>query len=132
MSTNASEKKALAKYRIERAHESLKDAQTLASEGGSAAGIVNRAYYAMFYAALALLATLGKETSKHRGVIAFFDEYFVKPGILPKEMSKFLHSAFDTRLAGDYEDVSITMEQAHQVLESAIQFLKSTEEKLSK
>ena len=132
MSRDTSEKKALIKYRMERAHESLGDANMLYQQSGSPAGVVNRAYYAMFYGALALLATMGKETSKHRGVIAFFDEYFVRPKVFPKEMSKFLHNAFDMRLTGDYEEeADLTKDQALQVLESAVQFVKTIEEKLS-
>lgn len=43
---------------------------------------VNRAYYAIFYAANALLATKGLERSKHSGVIAAFRQHFVKPAPL--------------------------------------------------
>jgi uncharacterized protein (UPF0332 family) len=132
MSREIDQKKALIEYRMKRAHESLRDATMLYKQNGSPAGVVNRAYYSMFYAALALLVTMGKETSKHRGVIAFFDEYFVKPGIFPKEMSKFLHNAFDMRQTGDYEnEAELSQEQALQILESATHFVNSIEEKLS-
>jgi uncharacterized protein (UPF0332 family) len=40
---------------------------------------VNRAYYAFFYTATALLLTLDLTRSKHSGVLAAFREYFVKP-----------------------------------------------------
>jgi len=87
----------------------------------------------MFYAALALLATIGQETSKHSGVLALFDEHFIKPKILPKEMSKFLHLAFDMRQTGDYEEeAGLTKEQALQVLDSAVQFVNFIEERFSK
>jgi hypothetical protein len=45
---------------------------------------VNRAYYAMFYAVLALLAQGKQENSKHSGAIALFDKDFVKLGIFKK------------------------------------------------
>ncbi|MCI0607562.1 MAG: HEPN domain-containing protein [Anaerolineae bacterium] len=131
MSPRESEKKELIQYRIERSRSTLRDAQILYEQGGNPASIVNRAYYAMFYAALALLVTIGQETSKHQGVLALFDQYFIKTKALPKEMSKFLHHAFDSRQAGDYEDeVILTQEQALQILESAVQFINSIEEKL--
>ena len=38
--------------------------------GGSSVSIVNRAYYSIFYAALALLVTVDTEPSKHTGVLA--------------------------------------------------------------
>lgn len=50
---------------------------------------VNRAYYAIFYAANALLATEGLERSKHSAVIAAFRERFVKTGRIEREFSYF-------------------------------------------
>ena len=133
MKSKSSEKQALIEYRMKRAHATLRDAQLLYKQDGDPASIVNRAYYAMFYAALALLVTIGQESSKHQGVLALFDQHFIKPKILPKEMGKFLHHAFDTRQVGDYEEeAELTKEQANQVLKSAIQFIDSIEERLSK
>jgi len=132
MTGDPANRKALAEYRMERARATLSAAQALSQQEEDPASVVNRAYYSMLYAALALLATIGQQTSKHSGVLALFDEHFIKPKILPKEMSKFLHLAFDVRHAGDYEDeAEITKEQALQVLESAIRFFNSKEEKLS-
>ena len=132
MKSESSEKKALIQYRMKRARSTLRASQLLYKQGGDPASIVNRAYYAMFYAALALLVTIGQESSKHQGVLASFDKYFIKPKILPKEMGRFLHHAFDTRQIGDYEEeAELTKEQAFQILESAVQFINSIEEKLS-
>jgi uncharacterized protein (UPF0332 family) len=131
MTEDPSYAQALIKYRIERAHQTLKAAQLLCEQNADSASIVNRAYYAMFYAALALLATIGEETSKHGGVMALFDRHFIKTGVLPKEMGKFLHTAFDIRQTGDYEDKSeISQEVSRQILVFAEKFVKSIEEKL--
>jgi len=43
----------LINYRMERAHQTLNAAQLLYEQSADSASIVNRAYYAMFYAALA-------------------------------------------------------------------------------
>jgi len=43
---------------------------------------VNRAYYAVFYAASAMLLTRGVERRKHSGVIGAFREHFVKTGLI--------------------------------------------------
>lgn len=51
---------------------------------------MNRLYYAMFYAVLALLQEKEMGTSKHSGAIALFDREYVKTGLFPKEMSKAL------------------------------------------
>ena len=124
-------KKDLIHYRMERARETLRDARLLRENGGSPNSIVNRSYYAIFYAVLALLATVDVEPSKHSGVVARFDEIFVRQGVFPKEMSKILHHAFDMRQAGDYQKSDVIgMEQALQVLNSAEEFLKTIEEKL--
>jgi len=64
--------------------------------------IINRLYYAMFYAILALLQENQLSTSKHTGAIALFDREFVKKGIFDKELSKTLHRAFELRQKGDY------------------------------
>jgi uncharacterized protein (UPF0332 family) len=132
MKGNSGKRKTLIRYRLKRARATLRVAQTLLQQGEDPPSIVNRAYYAMFYAALALLATIGQQTSKHSGVLALFDQHFIKTQILPKEMGKFLHKAFDTRQTGDYEEeAEITEEQATEILGFAVQFVKSIEEKLS-
>ncbi len=46
----------LLRYRMQQAHETLREAEILL-EQSALRGTVNRAYYAMFYALLALLAT---------------------------------------------------------------------------
>jgi uncharacterized protein (UPF0332 family) len=131
MSNETYDKKALIQYRLERARESLNDAQLMLEQNGSPAGVINRAYYAMFYTTLALLITIDRGSSKHQGVIALFDENFINQNILPKEMGKILHRAFEMRQVGDYRDLMIvTKEQALDVFDSAIQFMKTIEEKL--
>ena len=57
---------ALLRYRIEQAHDTLREAEILLN-AAALRGTINRAYYAMFYALLALLATKQLGTSKHSG-----------------------------------------------------------------
>lgn len=131
MKRNFSNQKELVRYRMRRAHTTLKDAQNLFSQDGSPASVVNRAYYSMFYAALALLATVGQQTSKHQGVLALFNQYFIKTKALPNEMGKFLNKAFDLRQIGDYEEeAELTIQDAKETLEFAEKFIKATQEKL--
>jgi len=123
--------KDLVQYRLELAQEMLRDARLLKENDGSPISIVNRAYYSVFYAALALLVTADVEPNKHSGVLAKFDELFIRQGILPKEMSRIIHHAFDMRQAGDYQKSKvITEEQAVDVLTSAEEFVKTIREKL--
>ena len=132
MSPDVFDKQALIKLRLENARATLRDAHTLYEQGSSPKSIINRAYYAMFYAALALLVTVDKHSVKHSGVIALFDKEFVRQNIVSKEMGKMLHRAFQSRIEADYQDYSkIDHKKAAEVLESADKFVKSIEEKLS-
>jgi len=132
MSEDSTYKHTLIQYRLEQAKESLGDARMLFEKNGTPQGVVNRSYYAMFYAVLALLVTIDRGTSKHRGVIALFDQEFIKQLVFPKEMSAMLHRAFDMRLTGDYREMlKISKDQAAEILDSAVEFVKSIEVKLS-
>ena len=111
----------------------LHDARASKENGGRPVSTVNRAYYSVFYAALALLVTEDIEPNKHAGVLAKFDELFVRQGIFPKEMGRILHHAFDMRQAGDYQKSRvITEEQAVEVLRSAEEFVDVITKKLLK
>ena len=133
MTKGKSYKKDLIQYRLDAAQEMLRDARVLRENGGSATSIVNRAYYSVFYAALALLVTENIEPNKHAGVLAKFDELFVRQGIFPKEMSRILHHAFDMRQAGDCQKSKvITEEQAVEVLRWAEEFVDAIAKKLLK
>jgi len=78
---------ALLKYRIQQANETFHEAEILFNQSAYR-GTINRAYYAMFYSVLALLATKKLGTSKHSGVIGLFDREFVKTGFLPRDLSR--------------------------------------------
>jgi uncharacterized protein (UPF0332 family) len=124
--------KALVRYRIEQAEESLESAQLLL-DNGKPRSSVNRSYYAMFYAVLALLAARGSETSKHSGVIALFDQEYVKTGIFDKDLSRWLHDAFDFRQRADYREMfHISHDQAKLVIEHAASFLSAVRSHLTK
>ena len=64
---------------------------------------VNRAYYAIFYAANSVLLTKGIIRSKHAGVISAFREHFVKPGLIESEYSDLYGDAMDARIDSDYD-----------------------------
>ena len=79
--------KVLINHRLEQAETALEDARYLLEGQRSPQGIINRSYYAMFYAVIALLQKIGKIPSKHAGVISLFDVEFVKKGIFLKQLS---------------------------------------------
>ncbi len=96
---------AIIRYRLERSRETFKDAETLLA-GGSLNSAVNRAYYSMFYAVVALLKTKEFSSSKHSGVRAMFNRHFVKTGVVSKDIGKFYEKIFNERQEGDYIDYS--------------------------
>ncbi|MBI4537742.1 MAG: HEPN domain-containing protein [candidate division NC10 bacterium] len=92
---------ALVRFRIEEAEAALGAARILLREGSLRAS-VNRSYYAMFYAVLALLASRKEESSKHGGVISLFDRRYIHTHVFPQDFSKWLRRAFDLRTRCDY------------------------------
>jgi uncharacterized protein (UPF0332 family) len=114
---------ALVKYRLEQADESL-DAARLLLNDGKYRPALSRAYYAMFYAVLSLLAVRGLGTSKHAGALAAFDTEFVKNGTFEKEFSRWLHEAFDLRQRADYREMfTVSEERTESVLKNAQDFV---------
>jgi len=94
----------LARYRLKQAEESIDEAAFLLQGKKSPRAVINRAYYAMFYAVLALLIFEPYASSKHSGVLGYFNRRFVKPGIFPEELGRILNKAFDLRQRGDYRE----------------------------
>jgi uncharacterized protein (UPF0332 family) len=118
----------LIKYRFERAHGALRQAEALL-EINELDGAMNRMYYAMFYATLALLATKGLASSRHTGAIALFNREFVRSGQFPVETAKYLSEAFDQRLNGDYRDFYVPEKEKLDVLmEGARAFVAKAED----
>ncbi len=105
MSRSPEQLHALVRYRLEQAVETLRETNLLLDQNAWR-GAQNRAYYAMFYAVLALLATRQLGSSKHSGVLGLFDREFVKPGLLPRELSRSLRLAFNRRQSWDYGEVA--------------------------
>jgi uncharacterized protein (UPF0332 family) len=68
---------ALVQHNLQKADDSIIQASALLNIQQQF-GAVNRAYYAIFYAALAILLTKDLGSSKHSGVLSLFDREFVK------------------------------------------------------
>lgn len=122
----------LVKARLRQAQNALGAGQILLDQGLYSDSI-NRAYYAMFYAVLALLVTRQLGTSKHKGVISLFDREFVKTGIFSKEMSMGLHHTFEQRLEADYADlIEPSLEDARECSVQAGNFVRQVKAYLEK
>ena len=124
--TGWEKQKELAQYRVRQAEESLDEARYLLTGGKSARSVINRAYYAMFYAVLALLVYEEFSSSKHSGVLSYFNRHFIKGGVFDKSLGLWLGKAFELRQRVDYrERAEPAQEQATQVLDQADHFVRT-------
>lgn len=122
--------KDLSKYRLERAREDLETAEENLASGKYRAS-VNRAYYAVFHALRAITALDQFDSGKHSGIIAFFNQHYVKPGIFDKEISKMIDSCYRLREKADYDDfflaakddAVIQLEKAKRIMEAVEQYI---------
>jgi uncharacterized protein (UPF0332 family) len=129
------DRETLLKYRVKQAEETLNDAEAMAKNALSPRSIVNRAYYAMFYAVLALFLKMNipMKTSKHSGIISMFDKYVVLEGEIDKEFSRYLHKMFNARQVGDYKELSeISPKEADDAIGMARSFIEKIKELLAK
>lgn len=120
------DKRALASYRLEQAGDSLGEAKYLLSGEKSPRSIINRAYYAMFYAILALLIYEPYSSSKHSGILGYFNRRFIKEGIFDRETGSWVNKAFELRQRSDYREYfEVTREQATDLVIKAEQFIST-------
>lgn len=120
----------LSRYRFETGQEALADAR-LMYENGRYKNALNRAYYAIFHAIRAVNALTGFDSSKHSGVIAYFNQNYVKTEVFPRELSKLIRLASENREKADYLDFFIaSREEAEKQIQRAEQFLAHIEKYL--
>lgn len=113
----------LIRYRLGRAFETLEEV-TLLLNSGYANSAMNRLYYACFYAVTALLATEKQTSSKHSGVRALFNQNWVKPGLISREMGELYGLLFDRRQKGDYADfIRFQVSEVEPLIEQAKNFI---------
>ncbi len=129
--SNDSAGNVLVAYRMDQARAALEEALVLHRSGYTTLGVVNRAYYAMFYAVLALLQKSGHAPRKHAGVIALFDSEFVRKGHFDKIYSRHLHQAFNLRQTSDYQPGEpVDEDTTDTLLKNAAAFIRAVEEVL--
>ena len=128
------DRETLLRYRLKQAEETLADAEAMANAKLSPRSIVNRAYYAMFYAVLGLFlgTNVNLKTSKHSGIISMFDQIFILSGKMDKQLSKSLHKIFNARQVADYKElVEVSSEEADDALRAARSFIEEIKKVVS-
>ena len=87
---------------LNKAEHALEVAEDLLG-GGHAPDAASKIYYAMYYAAQALLKNEGIDVIKHSAVEAAFGYYFAKPGRIDPKFHKMLINARKIREIADYD-----------------------------
>jgi len=97
------ERNLLVAYRIQRAKETLTEADNLIKDGFYNAA-VNRLYYACYYAVIALLVKHNIVAHTHQGTKQMFSLHFIANNKIDKQYSAFYGRLFNDRISGDYDD----------------------------
>lgn len=113
---------------IEKAQESLRAAELCFNESlyNSTA---NRAYYAMFQAAVVALARAGIEPDSaewsHKGLqTTLANQLIHRRKLLPRKIAQALPKAMGLRNLADYREQSVSKKDAYEVLQLATEFLR--------
>ena len=113
-------KEALSKYRFEKAENTLKSAKILFKDVNDYLGANNRAYYAIFYAIRAVLALEEVDFKRHKNVIAYFNQNYIKTEIFSRKLGKKIAQAQSIREDSDYDDkYQISYEKTEQQIKTA-------------
>ena len=112
---------------MEKAHKALASAKILL-EAGDTDGATNRAYYAMFDAAMAALSWAGIGTGQsppktHTGLIGSFGQHLVKTGHLPAEFGRSFNRVHELRLTADYLSEPVATDKAQWAIDEATSFV---------
>lgn len=119
-----------ANYRLERAKQDLSDAE-FNFNNNRFLNANNRAYYAIFHAIRAVLALERVDFKKHKDVLAYFNQYYVKTEIFPKMIGRKISQARKIREDSDYDDeFEPSFEETKQQIESARELISLVEEYL--
>ena len=117
----------LAGYRMDKAGEMLLAAEENLRIGQYKTSL-NRSYYAIFHAMRAANIIKGFDSSKHSGVIAFFNKEYIKNGIMEKNMSVIIKNSSFLREKSDYDDFFIASKKdAETQLQNAKIFFDAVE-----
>jgi uncharacterized protein (UPF0332 family) len=114
-------------YRLKRVTESIDEIDMLIKMGHWNS-VVNKMYYACFYAVGALFLRHELLTKSHSGTLHKFNEVFVKTGKISRDFAKLYAELFDKRQKADYNDNFDLDEQTiMRLYRPCIEFIKQIE-----
>jgi len=134
---NNQELNALINYRLDQATETIKEVDQLI-EINLLHIAVNRIYYGIFYCLSALSLKHGFKSSKHLQLIGWFNQTFIKPGLLDIRYGRILRDAFKNRSESDYlpytifelEDVQAMREEMGDFIQTLTSLIKTRDDLL--
>ncbi len=125
-------KKELADYRLKRANETIEEAALLMqAEHWNA--VINRLYYACFYAVSAYLVLEEIHASTHAGTKIQFNKTLIKTELLNLEHRDLYDDLFNFRNKADYKDFTeFTREQVTPLLPQSQTFIQAISQLINK
>jgi len=123
-------KRELICVKIEKAREAMGEA-TWCFDGEKYPAAVNRLYYAMYRACLALLVGEDRIPVKHTAVIGLVNKKFVKEDLLPKDVGRYLHRIQTARVEGDYKEKVFCREDVKSLIDDGKEALVAIEKFLN-
>ena len=119
-----------AQYRLERAKQDLSDAE-FSYKARRYLNANNRAYYAIFHAIKAVLALERIDFKKHKDVLAYFNQHYIKTEKFPRKISKKISQANKVREDSDYDDEFIPTDDETRIqIDTARELITLVEEYL--
>lgn len=120
----------IVRYRMDNARKMLEEVKSHRSNGFYNTA-VNRMYYACYYAATAMLISMGIEVKSHDGVRLNLGRHIVLEGRLSPELGRFYSRLFSKRSTGDYDDfINHTLTTVDELLPQACLFVNTLGEQL--
>lgn len=120
---------------FDRAIENLEIAE-ICFERGKYNACANRAYYAMYHAALAALAHEGikptQDIIKHGWLHSTFERELINRRKIYPALSSFLQDVQRIRFQADYDEQSVNKKDASQALRRAREFIESVKREVDK
>ena len=124
MSLTIEEREAIVSFRIQKAKDTLAEAEGIATLGYWNA-VANRLYYACFYMTSALLIKNNHIAQTHSGAIHLFGLNFIKTELISKEAGKIYSKLFEIRQTGDYDDLfNLSEEDVKPLIPMANNFIR--------
>ncbi len=121
---------------IGKANKALASARLLLNAGDSD-GACNRAYYAMFDAAIAALVWVGAATADkpprtHNGLLGAFGLHLVQTGELSVEFGRSLNRLQELRRTGDYLSAPVPTDRTERAVQEAETFVTGVHQPLAR